>query len=158
MTLSLPPEKMKKICAEARKLAAAETVRARDLARLLGKMNATLCVIPVAPLFCRHLQMCLSQALNSNAQSYEALVPLSPESREELVRWDTHMKNWNGKTLLRREIDLTIDSDAWAGEQPVRTKGPEVHGRARETDAHQLPGADGSNRHLQRIRQISRCC
>lgn len=41
-------------------------VTARDLAHLLGKMNATTCIIPIAPLFCWHLQMCLSQALNIN--------------------------------------------------------------------------------------------
>ena len=41
MVLSLPAEKMKKIRVEAQKLAAAESVLARDLARLLGKMNAT---------------------------------------------------------------------------------------------------------------------
>ena len=90
MVLSLPAEKMKKIRAEARRLAAAESVSARGLARLLGKMNATSCVIPVAPLFCRHLQMNLSQALNRNSQSYEMQVTLSQKSREELVWWDRH--------------------------------------------------------------------
>ena len=108
---------------------AAVSVPARDLARLLGKMNATACVLPVAPLFCRHLQRSLSQALNDSAQSYETRVTLSTESREELVWWDTHMKKWNGKTLLRREVDLTIDSDAsltgWgAACQDQRTAGP----------------------------------
>ena len=129
MTISLPAGKLKKIRAEARKMALAVSVSARDLARLLGKMNATASVIPVAPLFCRHLQRSLSQALNDNAQSYDTQVTLSPESREELVWWDTHMKDWNGKTLLRRQIDLTIDSDAsltgWgAACQDQRTGGP----------------------------------
>ena len=40
MELSLPPEKIKKIRAESRKLLGAEHVSARSLARLLGKMNA----------------------------------------------------------------------------------------------------------------------
>ena len=95
MVISLPAEKLKKIRAEARKMA--QEVSARGLARLLGKMNATTPVLPVAPLFCRHLQRNLSQALNSSAQSYETQVSLSPESREELVWWDTHMKDWNGR-------------------------------------------------------------
>ena len=129
MIISLPAEKLKKIRAEARKMAQSMSVLARDLARLLGKMNATSSVLPVAPLFCRHLQRNLSQALNDSAQSYETQVALSPESREELVWWDTHMKNWNGKTLLRREIALTIDSDAsltgWGAVcQDQRTGGP----------------------------------
>ena len=49
--------------------------------------------------------------------------------REELEWWDNHMRNWNGKTLLRSEIDLVIDSDAslrgWgAACQDQRTGGP----------------------------------
>ena len=26
--------------------------------------------------------------------------------------WDTHMINWNGKSLLKKEVDMIIDSDA----------------------------------------------
>ena len=109
MIISLPAEKLKKNCAEVRMMAQGLSVLARDLARLLGKidatacvlpvapvlardlarllgrMNATACVLPVAPLFCCHLQRSLSQALNDSAQSYETQVALSPESREELT-------------------------------------------------------------------------
>ena len=43
--------------------------------------------------------------------------------------WDTHMINWNGKSLLKKEVDVTIDSDAsltgWgATSQNQRTGGP----------------------------------
>ena len=56
MELSLPPEKLKNIRAEAQNLLGAEPIPARALARLLGKMNATTEVIPPAPLFYRHLR------------------------------------------------------------------------------------------------------
>ena len=107
------------------------SVSARNLDRLLGKMNAVASVLPVASLFCCDLQRSLSQALNNSSQSYNTQVALSPESREELIWWDTHMKNWDGKILLKREIDLTIDSDAsLAGWGAVRrTKELEVHGQ-----------------------------
>ena len=112
MELKLPVEKMKKIRAEARSMATAEHTSARAIARLVGKMNATSRVIPPAPLFYRHLQMALSEALNSNSQCYETQVSLSPYSREELKWWDNHMVKWNGKSLLSKEIDMIIDSDA----------------------------------------------
>ena len=80
-----------------------EQVTGRALAQLVGKMSATSQVIPPAPLFYRHLRMALSATLNQHPQCYEALVPLTTECREELMWWDTHMINWNGKSLLKKE-------------------------------------------------------
>ena len=48
MEIMLPPVKIKQ---EANKLAKQERIPARTLARLLGKMNATNCVLPPGPLF-----------------------------------------------------------------------------------------------------------
>ena len=135
MELRLPLNKLKKIRAESRKLAREQTTPARSLARLLGKMNATTPVIPPAPLFCRHLQMSLTRALEEGSQSYETLVTLSLEGREELMWWDNHMSKWNGKSLVKTEIDIVIDSDAsliWVGVQSALNKGPEVLGQLRK--------------------------
>ena len=112
MELGLPPLKIKQIRAEARKLMRLKTISARHLAQLLGKMNATVCVFPPAPLFYRHLQMALSNTLERNNQNYEALMTLTTECLDELDWWNNHMLKWNGKSLLKKEIDLTIDSDA----------------------------------------------
>ena len=106
-----------------------EQVSGRALARLVGKVNATSQVIPPAPLFYRHLQMALSATLNQHSQCYEAHVPLTMECREELMWWNTHMIKWNGKSLLKKEVDMIIDSDAsltsWgATSQNQRTGGP----------------------------------
>ena len=68
----LPLIKMKHIRTEASRLARETSVSARTLAQLLGKMNATNCVLPPAPLFCRHLQMALANTLERNSQCYEA--------------------------------------------------------------------------------------
>ena len=143
MKLKLPVEKIKKIRAEARSMATAEHTSACAIARLVGKMNATSRVIPPAPLFYRHLQMALSEALNSNSHCYETQVSLSRYSREELKWWDNHMVKWNGKSLLSKEIDMIIDSDAsligWGAVcQNQRIGGPWSH---REPDAYKLPGS-----------------
>ena len=129
MELRLPLDKLKKIRAESRKLAREQITSARSLARLLQKMYATTPVIPPAPLFCRHLQMSLTRALEESSQSYETTVTFSPEGREELTWWDNHMSRWNGKSLVKTEIDTVIDSDAslmgWgATSSQQRTGGP----------------------------------
>ena len=127
--IKLPVEKIKTIRTEARSMAMAGHTSARAIARLVGKMNATSRVIPPAPLLYRHLQMALSEALNSNCQCYETQVSLSRYIREELKWWDNHMVKWNGKSLLSKEIDMIIDSDAslmgWGAVcQNQRTGGP----------------------------------
>ena len=112
MELRLPGEKIKQIRAESRNMMKESKTSARALARLVGKMNATISVIPPAPLFYRHLQMALANALNSNHQSYETEISISQYCREELNWWDMNMSRWNGRSLLSQEIDMTIDSDA----------------------------------------------
>ena len=55
MEMRLSQLKMAQIRAEPCKLGRQTTISARALVQLLGKMNATNCVLPPAPLFCRHL-------------------------------------------------------------------------------------------------------
>ena len=64
-----------------------------------------------APLFYRHLQMRLTETLEQSSQNYDLFLTLSRLEREELEWWDSHMCRGNGKTLIKRELDLTIESD-----------------------------------------------
>ena len=62
-------------------------------------------------------------------QSYDTPVTLSREGREELTWWDNHTFRRNGKSLVKTEIDIVIDSDAslmgWgATSAQQRTGGP----------------------------------
>ena len=75
-------------------------------------MSATASVIPPAPLFYRHLQIDLARALHTSDQNYNAQTQISPTGMEELWWWDCHMRKWNGRTLLKREIDMVIELDA----------------------------------------------
>ena len=97
--------KNKKIRVEPRQILEVKLVTARTLSRLPGKKNATNQVIPPAPLFYRSLQMDLTMA-------HEIHLNLSPDSREELIWWDTQMIKWNDRTVLATKPDLTIESDA----------------------------------------------
>ena len=110
--MSLPPLKIKQIQAESQKLLEAGQISTRVLSRLVGKMSAASQVIPPAPLFYRSLQIDLKAALRTSDQDYESLLVLGPESRDELIWWDSQMIKWNGRTVLTTEPDLTIESDA----------------------------------------------
>jgi len=50
--------------------------------------------------------------LERHLQSYEVRITLIQECIQELEWWNHNMCNWSDKTLLNREVDLTIDSDA----------------------------------------------
>ena len=56
--------------------------------------------------------MALTNTLEKNSQRYEAQVLLTHNCLEELEWWNTKMSRWNGKTFLKRDIDLVINSDA----------------------------------------------
>ena len=71
--------------------------------------------------------MDLSLALETSRQDYESQLSLLPDAKEELKWWDTQMKAWNGRALLKQDIDLTIDSDAslrgWGAAQAMQQTG-----------------------------------
>ena len=113
MKFFLPEMKILKIQNLAEKFLS-EQISARQLASLLGLLQATLPAITIAPLYFRNLQRDLSKALYSSEgkHSYRTVVVLSLESRGELMWW----KNWllfhNRKNFLVPKKQETIFSDA----------------------------------------------
>ena len=86
--------------------------------------------------------MALSNTLDNHSQDYEGLVFLPPASLEELKWWDTEMPKWNDKILLKRGIDMNINSDAslqgWGarcGELVVGSKPQGEHGHIRRQNS-----------------------
>ena len=110
--LRLPGEKLRLIRKEAIELLQKERVSARHLSQFIGKLNAASQAILVAPLFYRALQGDLQRALTQGCQNYNRQLALSPQAKEELGWWQTHLTHWNGRTTLRRPIQITIQSDA----------------------------------------------
>ena len=75
------------------------------------------------------IQRDLATALDRGGQSYETPCPLSVAAKEELSWWTEQLTRWNGKSLVLRNIDLTLESDAsrtgWGAScQGVHTGGP----------------------------------
>ena len=91
LDISLPGGKIKNIRQEAQKLFNHPRPSAHLLSQLIGKLNATTPALQMAPLFCRSLQRCLKQALESNSQNYQSPVQLSPQAVEDLQWWILHL-------------------------------------------------------------------
>ncbi len=112
MEMRLPGEKIKHIRQETTKLLQSENPSTRELSRLLGKLSHASQAIPPAPLFYRNMQDCLRRSLQYGDRQYQNPLHLSYEAREEMEWWKTHLTRWNGKLLLKRNPQLTIETDA----------------------------------------------
>ena len=128
--LRLPGQKLRKIRQEAAKIRdQSAQPTARELSRLLGKFNSVSQAVPPGPLFCRAMQRDLAAALEESNQSYDAPCQLSPAAKEELDWWTNQLTHWNGKSLVLRQPDLQMESDAsligWGAScQGTQTGGP----------------------------------
>ena len=105
MTLSLSPGKIKNIRKDCQRLVNSRIVSVRNIARLLGKLSASIQAIFPAPLHYQYLLRAKNQALKEH-QSYEAMVTLDEAAIEELQWWRDQLHAWNGKSLLKKPEDL----------------------------------------------------
>ena len=99
----------------------------RELARLIGKMTATLPAVFPAPLWYRELQHLKNQTYQ-RSQSFECMVTLSQEALLELDWWSVERNLMNGKSVITQDSDLTMETDAsmlgWGAVcQGIRTGG-----------------------------------
>ena len=111
MELRLPGSKIKNIRFDAKALLQMVQPTAREVSRLLGKLTHATHAMRAAPLFFRHLQACLQAALQP-LQDYSQHCPLTKEAKEDLNWWAIHPTSWNGKSIIRGNPDLTIETDA----------------------------------------------
>ena len=111
MELRLPGSQIKNIRSDAKALLQMVQPTAREVSRLLGKLTHATHAMRAAPLFFRHLQACLQAALQP-LQDYSQHCPLTKEAKEDLNWWATHPTSWNGKSIIRGNPDLTIETDA----------------------------------------------
>jgi len=109
---SLPGEKIHHLKMEVNQNLQRPQVTARQLAQLIGKLQAASQAILTAPLFYRSLQGNLQKALIHSSQDYNTLLSLSPSAWEELTWWLERFAQWNGKALLHHEQNVIIRSDA----------------------------------------------
>ena len=104
MELKLPGSKIKNIRSDAKSLL-------QRSVKTAGQVDPCTPCNEGSPLFFRHLQACLQAALQP-LQDYSQPCPLTKEAKEDLNWWGTHPATCNGKSIIRGNPDLTIETDA----------------------------------------------
>ena len=112
MMLSLPAEKINKILDCAHRLLAPQRITLRNLASLIGLLEASRPAIWRAPLHFRHLQCDLIWGLQMNRESCDALITLSTSARGELAWWLENTRSTNGSPVHLPPPDMLITTDA----------------------------------------------
>ena len=102
MPIKLTEEKVAQIATACRRVREARSLSVHQLARLIGKMTATIPAVYPAPLWYRELQRLKNQALQTS-QSFEATVVMNWEASLELEWWSTRMNLPNGKPIRQRK-------------------------------------------------------
>lgn len=125
----LTVEKMTQMVSMCRNTQQKQSLSVRELARLIGKIAATLPAIYQAPLWYWESQRLKNQTM-LQSQSFDQIVVLNQEAQLELEWWCTRMRLVNGKSLLAQEPDLIVEADAsmQAGELFARTSKQGDHG------------------------------
>ncbi|CAH1242857.1 TNKS2 [Branchiostoma lanceolatum] len=94
-------------------------ITARELASLIGKMQATTGAVWHAPLHFRSLQRLLITVLRVTRGNWEFLVPLTEAARADLRWWRDQLSNHNSRPILLPTADMVVETDAskigWGG-------------------------------------------
>ncbi|XP_064645941.1 uncharacterized protein LOC135499210 [Lineus longissimus] len=110
MQLQLPEDKIAKIQAKCKDMAAQDQTTVRELAQLIGKLAATTKAILPGPLHYRNLQMLKRAGLRLKSQCYETTVTLNPDCKADLKWLIEQLRNHNGKATISTKPtgDFTI--------------------------------------------------
>ena len=111
MTLTVPEGKAQRLLELCRETEAKTDMTARELARVVGHLIATMPAISHARIHVRYLQRVLRLSLQSNP-SYQAMVVLNEEARLELAWWRVNLSHRQGKPLVMSPPGMIIQSDA----------------------------------------------
>ena len=116
MELHVPAKKIKNKDAVKRMLRenAEGRLTVRQLAGIIGKINALSPAVLPARLLSRHLLFCKNKALALSARRvvWNKCVHLSPEALLELQEWQTLLDKWNGRSVIPPRARHVLTTDA----------------------------------------------
>ncbi|CAB4037588.1 Hypothetical predicted protein, partial [Paramuricea clavata] len=127
MKLSLPETKMNHLVQSCRDLIQKQVSSVRTIAKVIGKLTSSMQAVFPAPLHYRHLQRLQIKGLLTG-KSYETMVSLDQNCRNDLQWWIDQNSIWNGRAIIAPAPDLVITTDAsmrgWGAVcQGVHTRG-----------------------------------
>ena len=111
MTFRIPTARVKQIKNDTKRILQKEQVTVRELAHIVGVLASTRLAVLPAPLHYRALQGQKNEGLHHHL-SYESMVTLSSQSREDLQWWINHLSRNNGRPIHHLPPNMVIESDA----------------------------------------------
>ena len=133
LELRVPREKMRKfrqVVRQSLRLDDQHRLTLRQLAGVIGKIQAMSPAVSPARLWSRHLLFAKNRALASSTDrrtAWNKTVRLSADSRTELEKWEHLLEQWNGKSFLPPKARHVVTTDAssfgwggWMGKEDVQ--------------------------------------
>ena len=111
MQFSLPPEKLKsfrkRIIAMIRRARKDQVAPLKEWQSVVGTIVATGDCVPGVRLHLNSLLEVQARAIGSGKGAV-----ISPEAFKDLCWWKENLAQWNGKSIIPRQVDVTMDVDA----------------------------------------------
>ena len=111
MRVYLTPDKTDRVVSACQLLLSRSYVSIREVAQVIGLFVSSLPAVQYGPLFYRNIEIDKNEALHKNKGNFEALMQLSPESREDLSWWvRTLPQAYKQIDLSNLDIEVTTDA------------------------------------------------
>ena len=110
-TVGLKPKRVINIIKAADSLLAGTTVKVREVARFLGRVQSTSGIVPLARLRSRAILHEFSTFVNSS-EDYNLSYVMSEQARDQLLSWTNLQQNVNMPITYNKMEVSTIDTDA----------------------------------------------
>jgi hypothetical protein len=133
LQLRVPPEKIRKfrqVVRQSLRLDDLSRLSLRQLAGIIGKIQAMSPAVSPSRLWSRHLLFCKNRALaqcKDKRTAWNKQVRLSADGRRELEKWEHLLSEWNGKSILPPKARHVVTTDAssfgwggWMGKKDVQ--------------------------------------
>jgi hypothetical protein len=144
MELRVPKDKLKKFLSVVRQTLRrhdTSSLNLRQLAGVIGKIQALAPAVTPARLLSRHLLFCKNRTLklhNARPSAWNAPVQLTEAALGELHQWQTILQTWNGRAIIPPKARRTVTTDAshfgWGGwMQSKETRGFWTRAEARRS-------------------------
>ena len=111
MRVYLTPGKTDRVVSACQMLLRRSYVSIREVAQVIGLLVSSLPAVQYGPLFYRNIEIDKNEALHNTKDNFEALMQLSPESREDLSWWmRTLPQAYKQIDLSNPDIQVTTDA------------------------------------------------
>ena len=130
MTVSLTPERSRKLKLACERLYNKTSPTIHEVAHVVGLMVASFLAVRYAHMYYRSLEIDKCDALRSNQGNFDAKMTLTHQTKQDLLWWADSIEG-SQKPISQGNPDITIYSDAsladWGAQHNDQTTGGRFH-------------------------------